>query len=94
MFVILAFAAAVSGAQDSGATTPTASTATKVANSRDNPDRVICKSEAVTGSHFVKRICMTKAEMDERDRQLEVFERERDHASGYTAPQTNPMGGQ
>ncbi len=57
-----------------------------------NPqDRVICKREAITGSRFEKRICMTKAEWGEEERRTEEFERRLGQKPDV--PQSNPMGG-
>ena len=38
-------------------------------------DKVICKSQPITGSRFVKRVCMTRAEWNEQQRHTEEFER-------------------
>ncbi len=46
-----------------------------VTNGADDPDRVICHKEAMTGSRFEKRICMTRAQWDEQQRQTADFER-------------------
>jgi hypothetical protein len=45
------------------------------ANGVDDPDKVICHKEAITGSRFEKRVCMTKSQWDDRERQVEVLER-------------------
>ncbi len=54
-------------------------------------DRVVCKKEAITGSRFEKRICMTKAEWGEQERKTEEFERGLNHKADI--PQSNPMPG-
>ena len=55
---------------------PATVTSTKsAANGADDPDRVICHKEAITGSRFEKRVCMTKVQWDEQQRQTEDFER-------------------
>lgn len=38
---------------------------TELEESRANPDRVVCRREAATGTRFVKRICRTQREWDE-----------------------------
>jgi hypothetical protein len=100
MLLILALAAAVSGgSQDPGASTPVAppaaasSAPTKAANPKDDPDRVICRTEAVTGSRFTHRVCMTKAQMDERQREFDQFERQRNETNGLTSGAGNAMDG-
>jgi hypothetical protein len=57
----------------------------------DDMDKVICRREAITGSRFEKRICMTKAEWGEQERQTEDFERR--IASQPNAPQSGGLAG-
>ena len=47
----------------------------KATDSDTDPDKVICKTEALTGSRFSKRICMSRSSWDEQQKQTEVFER-------------------
>ncbi len=49
------------------------------ADAQSDPDRVICKREAITGSRFEKRVCMTKADWDDRAKQVEILERRLNH---------------
>ncbi len=44
-------------------------------SANDDLDKVVCHREALTGSRFEKRVCMTKAQWDERQRQTDDFER-------------------
>lgn len=44
-------------------------------NAADDPDKVICKNEALTGSRFTKRVCMTRAGWDQQQKQVEILER-------------------
>lgn len=46
----------------------------KVDDSQD-PDKVICKNQALTGSRFTKRVCMTREEWTRQQEQTEVLER-------------------
>jgi beta-lactamase regulating signal transducer with metallopeptidase domain len=39
--------------------------------------RMVCRKEAMTGSRFVKRICVTEGQWDEQQRRLFAFERQR-----------------
>ena len=41
----------------------------------DDPDQILCKVQPVTGSRFVKRICMTKLEWKQQQWRLLSFER-------------------
>ncbi len=47
----------------------------KSVGSDNDPDKVICKTEQLTGSRFNKRICMSRANWDEQTKQTEVLER-------------------
>lgn len=38
-------------------------------------DKVICRNQPITGSRFTKRICMTKLQWGEQQRQTEIMER-------------------
>jgi hypothetical protein len=40
------------------------------------PDQTACVTEAITGSRFIKRVCETGVERNERQRRLFAFERE------------------
>ena len=44
------------------------------ANAAD-PDQLVCQTEAITGSRFVKRVCLTELERKEDQRRLLAFER-------------------
>ena len=41
----------------------------------DNPEQTVCKVEAVTGSRFVRRICMTRSQWKEQQFRLFALER-------------------
>jgi hypothetical protein len=79
--VILAAALAVlaadsaPAASDSTTVKPATVGAAKTVGGVEDPDRVICKNEELTGSRFTKRVCMTKAQWDDKQRQVEIFER-------------------
>jgi hypothetical protein len=61
-----------------------------------DPARVICKGEAVTGSRFQKRTCLTRAEWAELQRRREYerdkFERHLGENAGLPALAPNPIG--
>jgi hypothetical protein len=73
---LLALDAAPAG---TGAPPTTVRPAVVTAAPKEDPvadaDKVTCRKEAITGSRFTKRICMTKAQWDEQERQTEDFER-------------------
>jgi hypothetical protein len=51
----------------------------------DDPDRVICKNQAITGSRFIKRICMTRADWNEQTRKTQEAERKLGESAGFSA---------
>ncbi len=53
---------------------PATVTASK-ADEANDPDKVICKKEEITGSRFTKRVCMTRSAWDDQQRRTEDFER-------------------
>lgn len=54
--------------------------------SQDNPDRVICKREAATGTRFTKRVCHTAREWEQmRQDARDVMQQGQSH-------QSNPSG--
>lgn len=97
--VVMAMAATMATSMPStdasgGATTHTTGPQVNVTSKpADDPDRVICRNEPVTGSRFNKRICLTKAQMDERDRETEQYERQQQNMTGMQSHSTNAMGG-
>jgi beta-lactamase regulating signal transducer with metallopeptidase domain len=42
---------------------------------KDDPQRVVCRSEAVTGSRFLRRVCMTQAQWTDLQLRLDDFQR-------------------
>ena len=40
-----------------------------------DPDRMVCRKEALTGSRFTKRVCMTNSQWQDQEKQTEVLER-------------------
>ena len=52
----------------------------------NDPDKVICKNQPLTGSRFSKRVCMTRAQWGEQQRQTEILERRLNQT-------TTPQGG-
>ena len=53
--------------------------------------KVTCVSEPVTGSRFVRRVCMTREQRAERDRQMAAYQRQIDTAVGMK-PLGSPIG--
>lgn len=43
--------------------------------SDDDPDKVICRREQITGDRFYTRVCMTKSQWDDQQKNTETFER-------------------
>lgn len=66
---------------------PPAAKPAATSNAGDPQDRVVCRRQAVTGSRFEQRVCMTQGQWDERARQAQQFidqenQRANAHASG------------
>jgi hypothetical protein len=66
----LSILAADAGPATTAAATPAAE-ATAPKSAGDDMDRVICKNQPITGSRFVKRICMKKSEWSDTERRTE-----------------------
>ncbi len=49
--------------------------APKMVGGVEDPDRVVCRKEALTGSRFEKRVCMTRSQWDDQQKQTEIMER-------------------
>ncbi len=54
---------------------PATVTGQGITDVRNDPDKVICKKEQITGSRFEKRVCMTRSGWDDQARHVEEFER-------------------
>ena len=82
MLLAIALAAAVSGTspaqpQQTSNQQPTTVAPAIVDAPRDTPkegDKVICRNEPITGSRFIKRVCLKKFQWDQRDRDTEQYQ--------------------
>ena len=61
--------------QPSLAVTPALIKASQKTGLVDDPDQILCKVQAVTGSRFIRRVCTTKSEWKQQQRRLLSFER-------------------
>ncbi len=55
----------------------------------NDPDKIVCKTEEVTGSHFERRVCMTRADWDRQTLAAQKFEQQIHEAAasnGGSAP--------
>jgi cytochrome c5 len=52
------------------------------AKPKDDPDKVVCRDEEVTGSRFTRRVCMTKNDWDTREKQSHELMNALDQQSG------------
>ena len=94
MLLILAIAAAVAGGPAQGQ--PSAATeATQPAppSADDDLNKVVCRTEEVTGSRFNRRVCMTKAQWRDKEQKAQDFEHMLDSKQGLSGPVQGPMGG-
>lgn len=72
--LILAAAFSLITASDAAQTStakPPAAAAHKAKDSKDDPDRVICRSEPVPNSRFNQRVCLTKSQWDEKNQEAQ-----------------------
>ncbi len=94
--LVLVMAAALA-AGDASTPAPSANpapeTAPQAARSMSDPNRMVCKTEAVTGSRFEKRICRPKADWDDMTARAEEMQRVNNQRTGMGVTQSNPMGG-
>jgi hypothetical protein len=74
-FLVLMMAAAVASGDASTQQAPAAAqpapASAKPAKAEPDPDHVVCRKEEVTGSRFVKRICMPQSEWDAQTAQAQ-----------------------
>lgn len=65
IFTVLAVSATAQAA-DQVNTTPTtiATPATSIAAPVDDGDKIICRNEAITGSHFTQKVCAKKSQWE------------------------------
>ena len=101
MIVVLAAALSLIAAADASqvsASAPAGTASTSAAqpagnnDARNDPQKIVCRSEAVTGSRFTKRVCQTRAAWEEETRQAEVFQRRSTEMTGLAGQSMNPMG--
>ena len=45
------------------------------ADDANDLDKVVCRNQPLTGSRFNKRVCMTKQQWGEQQKQVEILER-------------------
>jgi hypothetical protein len=64
----------------------------KAPNAKD-PDKVVCRTEAITGSRFLQRVCHTQAEWDEMHREAELMQRESNQRPANSATTGGGFGG-
>ena len=63
------------GLQPALAATPALIKISQTTGLTDDPDQILCKVQAVTGSRFTKHVCMTKSEWKRQQRRMLSFER-------------------
>jgi len=73
------------------AAAPAKTAAPATSNPADDQDKVICKNQPITGSRFVKRICMTRSEWGEQQHRLEELQRRINQ--NPNAPQSGGLSG-
>ncbi len=71
MLVALTMAAAVAGATPAPAATGAPGASAAGGAAAEDPNKVICRADAVTGSRFIRKVCMKRYEWAEHDRVTE-----------------------
>jgi len=56
-----------------------------------DPNRVVCRSEEVTGSRFTQRICQTQAQWDNQEQAAQNYKRAIDDRGGLQGAQASPF---
>lgn len=93
-FVFAGCAAAPEPAEQSLAEQPSAATAATTETTTDaGPDTLICSLEPQTGSRFKKKVCRTRAQIEEQSRAARETMKSRDRASGNSNEMTLPTPG-
>ena len=99
LLLIAAMAAAVSGdapATQTSDVQPPAATQSAPApapakNSKDDPNHVVCKTEAVTGSRFTDRVCLTRQQWTQREEEAQRLMQRREDSTGVVSHQSSPF---
>ncbi len=81
MLLAIALAAATAGTDPAPVQPNTVAPAVVTATSKDG-DKTICRNEPITGSRFVKHVCLKKYQWDQRDRDTEQLEHGMQDRSG------------
>lgn len=93
LLLVLAMAAAVADAPTSAPPAPATSapaTSRRSDNAADDPNKVICRTEEVTGSHFERRVCMPRREWDRQTQDAERMERQLHEQAATNGGSTPP----
>ena len=94
LLLALAMAAAVADAPASSqpAAPPVSAPAAsnQGVNSANDPNKVICREEQVTGSHFERRVCMTRAAWDKQTQDALRMERQLNEQAATNGGSTPP----
>jgi hypothetical protein len=96
LLLIAAMAAAVSGdapaTQTSDAQPPaTQSSKASAPSAKDDPNRVVCRTQAVTGSRFTDRVCLTRQQWSDREQEAQRLMQRREDATGVVSHQSSPF---
>jgi hypothetical protein len=90
----LTMAAAVAGAAapSPGNSPPSApAPASHSAKPADDPDKMICRDEPITGSRFTRRVCMTKSQWDQLTAEAARMRRQTEETTGLGGGGSSPF---
>lgn len=68
-----------------------ASVATASSKPAKDPNRIVCRTEEVTGSRFTQRICQTQAQWDNSEEAAQNYKRSIDDRNGLQGAQSSPF---
>jgi len=57
-----------------------------------DPNKMVCRSEAITGSRFVQRVCRTNAQWDQTEQNAANYKREIEDRNGLQGKASGPFG--
>ena len=87
--LILAAALAASQPSDAAPAAPAPAAAQKA---RDDPDRVVCRTEPMQGSRITARVCRRKADWDRIEQARDRFVQGLDDRTGLAPSSNSAMG--
>ncbi len=92
--LILAATLTLIAANDTTQTAAAPTPPAPAAKPKDDPDKIVCKTEQVTGSRFNQKVCMTKGQWDDAEKNSERVANYLQSQTGVGHPSGGGYGGQ